>query len=132
MLKIEPVFDRKLIVSLLILLLIITYFLFRSYKLNTDGVYTVCQVDHFEPADSGASLYIDIFYQGKKYRAVANSFCGNCNGKYFFVRIIRNQPEGAVIFLDKHPVPDCILNDLIPEQGWDSILTQAQECSKNK
>lgn len=123
MLKIEPVFNRKLIVSLVILLLIVTYFLFRSYKLNTDGIYTVCQVDHFEPADSGASLYIDIFYQGKKYRAVASSFCGNCNGKFFFVRIIKNQPEGVVIFLDNYPVPDCVLNHSIPEEGWEIIPT---------
>ena len=121
MLKVEPVFDRKLIVSLVILLLIVMYSLFRSYKLNTEGVYTICQVDHFEAADSGVSLYIDVFYQGKKYRRVANSFCGNCNGKYFFVKIIRDQPEGVVIFSDKHPVPDCILNDSIPEQGWESI-----------
>ena len=123
MLKLDPLFDRKLIVFLVIILLIITYSLFRSYKLNTDGVYTVCQVDHFEPADSGVSLYIDIFYQGKKYRRVADSFCGNCNGKYFFVRIIRNQPEGVVIFLDKYPVPDCVLNGTIPEKGWETIPT---------
>jgi len=85
-LKIESVFDRKLIVSLVILLLIVTYSLFSSYKLNTDGVYTICQVDHFEAADSGVCLYIDVFYQAKKYRRVANSFCGNCNGKYFLAK----------------------------------------------
>lgn len=97
------------------------YSLFRSYKLKNDGVYTICQVDHYEPAESGGSLYIDILYNGKKYRAVADAFCGNCNGKYFFVKIIRNQPEGVVIFLDNYPVPDCVLNHSIPKEGWEII-----------
>lgn len=115
--------NRKLVVSSIIIILIIIFFLFQKYQLTTDGVFTICQVDHYEAAGSGGNLYIDIFYQDKKYHTAANTFCSGCEGKYFFVKIIKNQPEGVVVFMRDYPVPDCILNKPIPKQGWEIIPT---------
>ncbi|MDR6341625.1 hypothetical protein HNQ91_004698 [Filimonas zeae] len=44
-----------------------------------------------------------------------------CVGKYFFIKIISEEPEGAVVFLKEYPVPDCILRRKIPPEGWNEI-----------
>jgi hypothetical protein len=116
-------FDTEHIAVSVIIILLLGYSIFRANKIVTDGIYTICQVDHFESAESGVNLYIELHYQGKKIKRSVDSFCGGCDGRYFFVRIIKNQPNSIVLFLSKYPVPDCILNDSIPFEGWKEIPT---------
>ncbi|GAB2808317.1 hypothetical protein [Ferruginibacter profundus] len=102
---------------------------YRSCKLDNEGVITICKVDHYEPAGSGSSLYIKIYYQGKEYNSIANSMCGECDGKFFFIRIIKGQPLKEVVFLKDYPVPDCISKKTLPYDGWVKIpsCTEANE-----
>jgi hypothetical protein len=86
-----------------------------------NGIITVCQVDHYEPAGSGGSLFVNVFYKGKVYKNIANASCSDCNGKYFFVRIMKGSPTGKIIFFEFDPVPDCILKKKIPDEGWSTI-----------
>jgi len=114
--------DRKeMYFGAFIVLTFIIFITYRGCKLQNDGVITICKVDHYEPAESGSSLFIKIYYHGKEYNSVANTMCGECNGKLFFVRIIKNQPLKEVIFLKDHPVPDCILINSLPFEGWNEI-----------
>lgn len=113
--------NREFGFFLIIMVFLICYSLYSRYQFSSDGVFTICRIDHYEPADGGGNLYIDIYYKGQVFRNVANSFSGSSKSKYRFVKIIKDQPTGVVIFLKDYPVPDCILIDSIPNDGWEKI-----------
>jgi len=104
-----------------IVAIILIWTLYSNHKFSSQGVYTICRVDHYEPGGSGSDLYIDIYYQGIKYKAVANALCNGCDGKLYFVQIVKNKPTGTVRFLGDYPVPDCISIDDLPKEGWTKI-----------
>ena len=109
---------KKLIFTLLIVLLIIGFGFYKITQINKYGVFTVARVLKYESAASGGDLYIEIYFQGKVINATVGNACAKCIGKYYFVKVLKETPSKHVIFFNESPVPDCILRNGIPKDGW--------------
>ena len=100
-----------------------SYFFYSNYLFRTQGVYSICRVEYYEPGGSGSDLHIIIYYHGQEFKTVANAMCNNCDNKLYFVQIVKNKPMGTVRFLAEYPVPNCISISKLPPEGWEQIPT---------
>jgi len=111
---------KPFLISIIVIGLAIVVLVGRS-NFRKYGAVTVAQVIKAEGAAEGGSLHIVVFFRGQKIKTIANAMCRLCEGKYFFVKILRNNPHKSVIFYDDNPVPTCILDSPLPEEGWKEI-----------
>jgi len=94
--------------------------------IKSKGVITIARVEYFKGASDGSDLHINVYYNGTTYKNVIDEFC-RCNGKFFFVKIEKNNPEGYIIFYKDKPVPDCILKRPIPITGWSDFTVCSEK-----
>ena len=86
------------------------------------GIITVAKVTGFEGAESGSDLYLEIYLEGKKYKTSVGQGCQHdCIGRFFFVKVLRDNPTHYIIFYGYKPVPDCIMSNVIYFKGWKEI-----------
>lgn len=111
----------KWIVVCLLILSIILYDVYETKKIERDGIITIAKVDKYETNVSGGDMHISIFYKQKEYKSVINTICIKCTGKYYFVKILDQDPGKNVILLDNIIVPQCLLSKPIPYDGWKEI-----------
>jgi hypothetical protein len=114
--------NKELVGGILLILIFLFYIISRDNNIKRHGVFTIAKIIKYEGDADGASLFIDIHFNGKIFSTVVNQGCSNCIGKYFFVKILKQDPS-SVIFYEKEIVPDCILKKPIPIKGWEKIPT---------
>ena len=90
-------------------------------KFKKYGTITIAQVIKSEGAAEGNNLHLAVLFRGERIEMIANAMCRRCDGKYFFVKILRNDPSQSVIFYDDKLVPECILRQPLPQEGWKEI-----------
>jgi len=108
----------KYAVFAFILLSIIFYERWHDNKIRKYGVYTIAKVDHQERAADVGDLHVDIYYGNEVRRVRLNKSCGGCDGKFFFVKVQKDDPFNNILFYENNPVPNCILKNPIPSEGW--------------
>ena len=111
----------NLIFVILSVLLIIGYAFYRESQINKFGVFTIAKVERFKGASSGSTLYITVYLGGKTYNTSVGNPCRRCIGKFYFVKVLKQNPTKHVIFYNESPVPYCILRNPIPEDGWEKL-----------
>lgn len=109
---------NNLIFVILGVLLIIGYTYFRKNRIDKFGIFTIAKVVRYEGASSGSFLYMTVYLGGKTFNTSVGNSCYRCIGKYYFVKVIKENPSKHVIFYNESPVPECILKNPIPENGW--------------
>ena len=90
-------------------------------KVKKKGIITICYVKYFEIQSQGSTTYCTVFLNGKKYDATSSEGCKEMNGKYFFVKVLKNNPTYYILIYQNNEVPQCILENKLPDGGWDSI-----------
>lgn len=113
--------NREGIGVIVIILIITTYCFYIQNERAESGVITIARVERFEGSEQGVDLYITIFFEDKKYSASVDVFCKGCEGKFFFVKILKNSPNKYVEFYKSNLVPECILKLPLPSEGWKEI-----------
>lgn len=114
-------FNSSFTIGVLMLLLVIVYIVYTQYMLKEHGAITIAKVEKFESAEQGINLYITIYFRGRKYESMVDAACFKCEGKYFYIKIIDQNPSEAPHLYDDKPVPTCILEKPLPFNGWNEI-----------
>ncbi len=114
---------KEILFVSILLLLIIMFGIYRGSKIQHKGVYTISKIIKYESDASGSSLYLEVYFQGRVINTVVNSVCFGCDkvNPFYFVRLIKQNPKNDIIFMEDSPVPKCILNEKIPDEGWKEI-----------
>jgi hypothetical protein len=114
--------NKPLFIGILMIIVVICIGLYRQYRVRNYSVFTVARVDKFEGAEQGVDVYITIFYRDKKFKCIVDSWCLDCTGKYYFVKIDGENPSlcGRVQLYENNPVPECLVGK-IPSNGWNEI-----------
>jgi hypothetical protein len=109
----------------LVAIFVVALFLFtynQQNKTREKGIYTVAKVTDYKGAESGSSLYIEIFFKGNIYNTKLGYGCdGGCIGKYYFIKIRSNDPTLYPILLPNKEVPMCVIIKEKYFPGWTSI-----------
>lgn len=107
--------------TVIMILLLLTYIILKEQDIKSNGVFTIAKVTKYEGDADGSSLYLNIYINGAIVQQVVNQGCeGNCVGKYYFVKVLLDDPSHVTLYGDKN-VPDCILSNSIPNNGWKEI-----------
>ena len=116
--------NRELLFGIFFVSCFIVFFIVRKNVFDKAGVFTIAKLLKYESDASGSSLYIEIYFDGKKINTVVNSSCFGCDSsKFYYVKILPGNPKYDVILLEESPVPDCILEKEIPVKGWSKMPT---------
>jgi len=106
--------------SIVIIIIAIGIYL-RDKETTEKGVFAIAKVKKYRPEADGASLFIDIYIGDKIYSEVVNQACSNCVDSFFYVKILKQDPSRAILYLDSR-VPNCILKQKkVPIEGWKEI-----------
>jgi hypothetical protein len=110
----------EIIGTLFILFVIILFLWFKERKVNNSGVITIAKVIDLNMSGDGSDLSIEIYFHKKVYKTSLNIICtGNCVGKYYFIKVNKDDPTDYPIFYEEKEVPQCILlNYSDQSNGW--------------
>lgn len=112
----------ELIFVLIVVAGIFLFVHFKQRNVKNEGVITVAKVTNYEGAESGSDLFIEIYLDNKIYSTRIGYGCGiNCIGKFFFVKVNKNNPKDYPIFYGDKQVPDCILRSVKVYEGWEDF-----------
>ena len=106
---------------IIVVLLYIAYIFYANEKFEKNGVYTIAKITNWESAEQGSSLYYEVIYNGKAYSCHSDGGYGNKIGKYYFIKILADDPYNSQGGPLEEEVPDCILKQGVPEGGWKVI-----------
>jgi len=114
---------RGLIGFIAIGLLVVCWMLVKKSEMRKYGVITVAQVIKYEAAESGSMLRIHVYLKDKVITAYASNDCYFCIGGYYFVKVMKDDPDDyPILYIDK-PVPDCIIKNVKYYKGWNDFPT---------
>lgn len=115
--------NRKSIYKLSLLLIAFfivgVYIYKRKNEVKNLGKITIAKNIKWEADPEGSSSYLDVQYEGKIYETSTTGRSELITGKYYFVKILPKSSIEIVQILEE--IPECILNNDIPKNGWDSI-----------
>ena len=112
---------KGFIVTVIAIFFIYLYVISKHKEINENGVIVLVRVDYYEGASDGAYLHLSVFYNGEIVHTSIDSKCRNCEGKYFFGKIESGKPDGYLVLYKDVQVPQCILTETLPPQGWKEI-----------
>jgi len=114
---------RGIIGFIAIGLLIACFILVKRSEMRKHGIITVAKVIEYEAAESGSSLRIQVYLKDKVITAYVANECYFCAGKYYFVKVLKDDPTNYPIIYMEKPVPDCIIENVKYYKGWDDFPT---------
>jgi hypothetical protein len=113
----------EVIIFIVLLLVIINDFNKKTNNTEKNGVITVARIMRHEIAEQGATLNIEIYLKNKVFTTTATNKCYYCEGKFFFVKVLEENPTSyPILYMDK-PVPDCIIENVKYYKGWNDFPT---------
>jgi hypothetical protein len=114
---------RAAYIAALAIMLITVYSITRFRNVEKNGVITICKIDRYEAASDGSDTYCTLFFNDTTYSVIIGTGSKNMVGKYFFAKILADQPQYEIIVYDDKEVPDCLLKNKLPKKGWNKIPT---------
>jgi hypothetical protein len=112
---------KEAYIATFIILLIFIYLFFRYKNVEANGVFTICRFDNYEATSDGSNTYCTIFFNGKEYNITNGMGSKKRIGKFFFVKLLKDNPTYEVIVYYQHEVPGCIDKNSLPTKGWREI-----------
>lgn len=97
----------------------LAYYFYGSKLMEKSGVYTVAKITGWESAEQGSDLYFDIYFNGKTFRSHSGGGYSLHVGKLYYVKVLSDNPNQYK--LSNIEVPECILIQGIPPNGWKEI-----------
>ena len=85
------------------------------------GVITVAKVLRYESGEYGSDLSLEVYVGDKKFTTTVDQDCDECVGRYYFVKILKEDPLRYPLIYTDDPVPDCILSKVKYFDGWKDI-----------
>jgi hypothetical protein len=113
--------NSKIIFAIIVVLFLVFYSINRTNHTDKHGLITVAKVMKYEPAESGSSLEINIYLKDKVISTSVSTGCYFCVGKFFFIKVLKDDPKSYPLLILDKPVPDCIIEKVQYFKGWDSI-----------
>ena len=95
--------------TILLIIMMIYYCVSKSNNIEKNGVVTVAKVMEYEAAEQGSSLRIHVYLEHKVITAHVSNDCYFCIGGYYFVKVLKDDPDSYLILYMDKPVPDCII-----------------------
>lgn len=107
-------------VLIVAVLFIVSYY--KNKQVKEEGIFTIAKLIRFVGAESGSSLYIDIYLNNKVYHTSVNEdFEKGGIGKFYFIKVLKNAPTDYPILYGYKQVPSCILENVKDYKGWNRI-----------
>jgi hypothetical protein len=88
-----------------------------------NGIVTVAKVIEYEAHEQGSSTLIHIYLGNKIIPTHVTPDCYYCEGKYYFIKVLKDDPENTPLFYEDKPVPDCIIENVKYFEGWNDFPT---------
>jgi hypothetical protein len=108
--------------AILILGMIALFVYYKKRTVENNGIITICKVTGWEPAESGSSLYVNIYLQGKIYPYTFNT-SDAVIGHFYFVKAKAADPTDYPIFYNEKKAPACITDTATYYKGWKDFPT---------
>ena len=116
-------YDLEVAGAIVIIVGIFLYGILRFKRVEKSGVFSIARVDKCEPEVDGSETYITVFFGGKEYPTTVGNSKSRMVGKFYFVKILPEDPTYEVILYLDNEVPACLLKDSIPRGGWEVLPT---------
>ena len=113
--------NRSVFITLVILIGLILFVNFRITSVEKNGVITLCKIDWYEPLADGSTTYCSVFLNDKVYKVESGMGYKSMIGRYYFVKVLKENPNYEIIIYDNIIVPSCILKIKLPSNGWKEI-----------
>ncbi|MES1181410.1 MAG: hypothetical protein ABUL44_01315 [Flavobacterium sp.] len=107
----------------LVIIILIIYSVVKLHTIEMNGVVTICKIDRYEPLPDGSNTYCTVFLNGRQYEIISGLGSSRMVGKFYFVKILKEDPTVDAIVYNEKEVPKCILQGPLPLDGWDQIPT---------
>ena len=119
LLSLEEYFE--VYITLLVTACIFLYLSAKYRKVETEGVFIVCKINNYEPDSDGSTTYCTAYLNGQEYNFRSGEGNGSMVGKYYFGKVLKEDPYFQFILYPDQEVPGCILNDTLSKAGWTTI-----------